>query len=265
MSRSSAGLEALKSAFLARTPPRTGSLIVTIFGDIGLPRGGTLALSDLQEWLGAIGIEPGPVRTALSRLVSAGTLNRQRAGKAAHYALSVSARREFEAAANLIYGRRVPVPTGMMNLAVLDDVADRKRQRVMLAAQGFAALTSSAMLSPVHAGVSPQTGDGVLILEVALSSQLAERALSLWPLGTLAEGYQAFVAQATILVREAAFQSHFESLLSRLLLVHEFRRLVLRDPFLPKPLLPADWPGNSARIAFDAAYSRLSHEMLQKI
>jgi phenylacetic acid degradation operon negative regulatory protein len=33
----------------------------------------------------------------------------------------------------------------------------------------------------------------------------------------------------------------------RTLLMHEFRRTLLRDPQLPEQLLPGDWPGNSAR------------------
>ena len=33
----------------------------------------------------------------------------------------------------------------------------------------------------------------------------------------------------------------------RILLVHEYRRIILRDPLLPKAMLPADWPGFEAR------------------
>jgi len=33
----------------------------------------------------------------------------------------------------------------------------------------------------------------------------------------------------------------------RTLLMHEFRRTLLRDPQLPDQLLPHDWPGNAAR------------------
>ncbi len=33
----------------------------------------------------------------------------------------------------------------------------------------------------------------------------------------------------------------------RTLLLHEYRRVLLRDPNLPEQLLPADWPGRTAR------------------
>ena len=38
-----------------------------------------------------------------------------------------------------------------------------------------------------------------------------------------------------------------ECFLVRLLLIHEYRKLVLRDPQLPDELLPADWEGRAAR------------------
>jgi len=35
--------------------------------------------------------------------------------------------------------------------------------------------------------------------------------------------------------------------LARTLLIHEYRRLLLRDPQLPDELLPGDWEGRAAR------------------
>jgi phenylacetic acid degradation operon negative regulatory protein len=34
---------------------------------------------------------------------------------------------------------------------------------------------------------------------------------------------------------------------ARILLIHHYRRVVLRDPLLPTALLPRDWPGRAAR------------------
>jgi phenylacetic acid degradation operon negative regulatory protein len=33
----------------------------------------------------------------------------------------------------------------------------------------------------------------------------------------------------------------------RTLLIHEYRRVILRDPLLPESLLPPNWPGSAAR------------------
>jgi phenylacetic acid degradation operon negative regulatory protein len=35
--------------------------------------------------------------------------------------------------------------------------------------------------------------------------------------------------------------------MARLLVIHEYRRIILRDPELPEELLPADWAGAAAR------------------
>ena len=41
--------------------------------------------------------------------------------------------------------------------------------------------------------------------------------------------------------------SELEAFTARILLIHHYRRVVLRDPLLPSALLPTNWPGNAAR------------------
>jgi phenylacetic acid degradation operon negative regulatory protein len=38
-----------------------------------------------------------------------------------------------------------------------------------------------------------------------------------------------------------------DAFIARILLIHYYRRVVLRDPLLPAKLLPEDWPGRAAR------------------
>ena len=38
-----------------------------------------------------------------------------------------------------------------------------------------------------------------------------------------------------------------DAFVARILLIHHYRRVVLRDPLLPTALLPRDWPGGAAR------------------
>ena len=44
---------------------------------------------------------------------------------------------------------------------------------------------------------------------------------------------------------------------ARILLIHHYRRVVLRDPLLPTALLPKDWPGRAARNLCDEIYRGL--------
>jgi len=43
------------------------------------------------------------------------------------------------------------------------------------------------------------------------------------------------------------------------LLLHEFRKVHLRDPLLPAPLLPADWAGFAAYELCRELYARVFH------
>ena len=42
-----------------------------------------------------------------------------------------------------------------------------------------------------------------------------------------------------------------------MLLVHEYRRIVLRDPILPAEILPTSWPGTAARQLCADIYTRV--------
>jgi phenylacetic acid degradation operon negative regulatory protein len=44
---------------------------------------------------------------------------------------------------------------------------------------------------------------------------------------------------------------------ARILLIHHYRRVVLRDPLLPAALLPKDWPGRAARALCGEVYRAL--------
>ena len=51
--------------------------------------------------------------------------------------------------------------------------------------------------------------------------------------------------------------SDAEAFTARILLIHHYRRVVLRDPLLPPALLPADWPGRAARALCGEIYRAL--------
>jgi phenylacetic acid degradation operon negative regulatory protein len=71
----------------------------------------------------------------------------------------------------------------------------------------------------------------------------------------IGEGYQRF-ARLFAPLRDADIPPA-EALPLRLLLVHEYRRIALRDPALPPSLLPPGWPGTEARTLAATLYRRL--------
>src|SRR5258708_20303731 len=65
---------------LKREPSRTGSIVITVFGDAIVPRGGSVWLGTLLEFFGTLDIDAGVVRTAMSRLAADGWLEPHKVG-----------------------------------------------------------------------------------------------------------------------------------------------------------------------------------------
>jgi phenylacetic acid degradation operon negative regulatory protein len=241
------------AATLARTgAPRIASFIVTIWGDAVAPRGGSLWLGSLQAVLDSFGCTPGQVRTAMSRLTDEGWLARNRVGRHSFYRLGPRGQDAFGAAAARIYAATPPAWDGTFRLALLPEPASREA----LASLGFGELPGGAMLGITGDPALLPRGVPILLGQVRTTEEARLLALRAWPLESLAEGYARFLDIFAPL-RDAAIPPG-EALPLRLLLVHQWRRLVLRDPLLPAPLLPEDWPGTAARARAAALYRRLT-------
>src|SRR5258705_12868845 len=66
---------------LKREPSRTGSIVITVFGDAIVPRDGSVWLGTLLEFFKALDIDSGVVRTAMSRLAADGWGERHKGGR----------------------------------------------------------------------------------------------------------------------------------------------------------------------------------------
>src|SRR5260370_34297123 len=74
-------------------PSRTGSIVITVFGDAIVPRGGSVWLGTLLEFFGTIDIDSGVVRTAMSRLPADAWAARSEVGRQRLYRLGQKRRR----------------------------------------------------------------------------------------------------------------------------------------------------------------------------
>ncbi len=233
---------------LRQEPSRTWSLIITLYGDAVVPRGGRLWLGTLLEIFAAMQIGGNVVRTAMSRLAADGWLERARQGRNSYYRLADKGRADFAAAARRIYGGHRQDWDGAFRLAILGD-GEREASRESLEAAGFAALAPGVLVAPYPAAGIVLPGDAILLRAVAEGADARRLAEQAWPAARLGEGYRRFLAtfQPWAEGLDPAALSDLEALVARLLLVHEYRRLVLRDPLLPRELRPEGWPGEAAR------------------
>jgi phenylacetic acid degradation operon negative regulatory protein len=247
-------------AHVRAEPSRTWSIIVTLYGDAIVPRGGSVWLGTVLRFFAHLGVGEGVVRTAMSRLASDGWLERHRVGRNSFYALAPRGRDTFREAAEHIYAPRAQAWRGHFDLVLPPAGSDRERVRAAMHAAGFGLLAPDTWVAPGGHALPALPGP-VLRLELRGDADTA-RALAarVWPIAAMAAAYQRFIAAFTPL-REALAPgqpvSELDALAARVLLVHEFRRIVLRDPLLPAAVLPADWPGAAAHALCADIYARV--------
>jgi phenylacetic acid degradation operon negative regulatory protein len=254
-------IDGLLARFHARHPIRAGSLVITVYGDAVAPRGGSLWLGSLLAIMGACGIGDGVVRTAMSRLAQDGWLERTRIGRNSHYRLAAKGRAVFDGATRRIYFGAPGAWDGTWRLAVLIDAPEtRARLRGRLEDLGFGVLAPNVLLRPHDArDTAPELDAGALVMEARGGVPAAARRLAagVWPLETLADSYRRFLDQFGPLGRDQRALGRLDplaALLVRILMIHEYRRIILRDPLLPVALLPDDWPGAAARLLCGRIY-----------
>ena len=232
--------------------PRANLFIVTIYGDVVEPRGDSLWMGSLIDVCAEVGISESLVRTAVSRLVQSGHLEGDRVGRKSFYRLTPRARLEFVEAAELFYAP-LARPDGL--LVALD------RDAAPGPGPGWAAFAPRHYLGPDREDAVPPDGVVFRAQPAALTEDLRGFAQRLWSLDGLAEEYAAFLRLFEPLSAHVAAgqaMTDAQALAARLYLVHRYRLIVLRDPRLPRALLPADWPGDRAWQAFSELYLALA-------
>ncbi len=81
-------IKALVDDFVNRSPMRTTSLVVSVFGDVITQHGHTIWLGSLVKALAPIGVNERLVRTTVFRLVKEGWLEAERVGRRSYYRFS---------------------------------------------------------------------------------------------------------------------------------------------------------------------------------
>ena len=235
---------------LKREPSRTGSIVITVFGDAIVPRGGSVWLGTLLEFFKTIDIDSSVVRTAMSRLAADGWFEREKVGRNSFYRLVKRERQTFDIATKHIYGAPVSDWTGRFELLLIGNGQDRDTAREALKNAGFGSPLPGVWVAPSGVPI-PEQAASAIRLEVSAEDDSGRRLLSeSWPLHRTADAYLKFMKTFEPLrgwIDRRERLSDVDAFTARILLIHQYRRVVLRDPLLPGALLPADWPGRAAR------------------
>lgn len=263
-------LETLAARLRAELAPRAKSLLVTIWGDTLLPRGGEVWLGGLIALARPFGLSERLVRTSVQRLGGDDWVSATRVGRHSRYGLTGNGRRRFADAQRRIYARG-PAPwdgawvfvfTGLGALAR----DEREALRGELLWLGFGVVAPNVFAHPAadrrmldHVLRERGAEDRAVVMSGRAEAMAGGRSpvallSDCWDLAGLSESYRALAARfdpvsaALAAAGEAMRAADAEScFVLRTLFVHEYRRILLRDPGLPEPLLAADWAGEAAR------------------
>lgn len=243
---------------------RGTSLVITVFGDSIAPHGGSIWLGSLIQALAPLGINERLVRTSVYRLVQEGWLDVTRIGRRSYYNLTEAGKNQFDKADRRIYSAERPDWNGQWTLVYCASVPAEKKDelRKSLEWQGFGQLAPELFAHPTSSEQSLDETlqemnlfDDVIVMtaeprHVSSRKALKQLARNRWGLDELEQEYRRFLVMFRSVQQALGSLDEIEPPISfqlRTLLIHEYRRILLRDTDLPEELLPSGWPGISAQ------------------
>ncbi|HCW4086258.1 TPA: phenylacetic acid degradation operon negative regulatory protein PaaX [Acinetobacter baumannii] len=243
------------------------SLISTIFGDSVLHRGGNISLASLIQLLELFGFNDRAVRTSVFRLVKNDWLCSDKIGRTSFYRITDSSRSTYLQAEQCIYNDQMKEWDHYWDLILMSslDTENKALLKKELEWLGFANISTNLMAYPGCNRIELQR----LLVDLNMSEQVVvfkAETLQLfnnsvdtigrmlrtnWPIDELRQRYLQFLdifrEIGVLLMQENEQLEPVQAFQIRTLLIHYYRRILLKDPALPLELLPTDWPAISAR------------------
>ncbi len=251
---------------------RANSLLITLYGDALAPLGQAVWLGSLISLMELFGLSSRLVRTSAFRLTAADWLVATRVGRRSFYALTDTGLQRVQNADRRIYEFKLPAWDGRWTLALLDTTmraSEGQTLRRELLWEGFGQVSANLFAHPHgdHSALqdilkTAKAQDKVAVLSASGIETYSEQPLQnilhqAFKLTEVALAWQQFVARFEPMLSELEELSPAEAFFVRTLLIHEYRRVLLRDPHLPQTLLPANWPGVQGRELCETLYRGL--------
>ena len=268
-------IKALVKDFVNRSPMRTTSLVISMFGDVVTQHGHTIWLGSLVNALALLGVNDRLVRTTVFRLVKEGWLEADRVGRRSYYRFSDYGLHEYQRAARRIYAMDDDNWRGHWQLLIPVSVPERQRDQLRrsLQWQGYRTIAPGTFAKPGDGGATLRDTleefgltDKVMILDASTSPLVRPELLkqmveTSWQLEGVASDYRDFLKRYKPLLRWVRGKGNpdpQDAFAARVLLIHDYRRILLHDTPLPDGLLPARWPGAEALALASEVYRALA-------
>ena len=267
---------------LAAADLRAPSLIITVWGDAIAPHGGAVMLPGLFRLLAPLGLNERRVRTGVFRLAREGWLESTAVGRRSLYRLTGDGARRFEQAYRRIYAPPEERWDDSWELVIADGLAAARRRalREELGWEGFGTLAPGVLARPATLGSTVSriaealdVASRIITVRARDDAALGGRSLAqavprAWNLAHVSADYRRFLRRFGAVIdrfRATGDGEHDpeQCFIVRTLLIHAYRRVLLRDPQLPAALLPLDWPG-AAAYALCRDFYRLTHRSAER-
>ena len=255
---------------------RSRSLIVTLLGDyasVFFPQ--PVQLSAIIGLLSQFGLKESLVRTTINRLLKSGWISYVKVGRNSLYSITPEGHRRVEMFSKRIYRRQDAEYGKDWSVLLIDDLPPSLQQRLrrQLIWLGYSPLTPRSFVHPggnsseavaliENLGLRDKVIDGSLRLKDSRTRELALRQVcTRLPLNSINRDYANFLdTYSKVWKRQEGLGDLSASLCFalRLLMIHDYRRIILHDPDLPQPYLPPDWKGKEAHDLLVDVYACIS-------
>lgn len=241
--------ESLLKDFKSQRPLRASSLIITMLGDSLMNRGGELWLKDLIRLMEPFGINDRLTRTTVHRLTAENWLQGESIGRVSAYRIATPAKPRFKKAFDRVYGPIAPKWDNQWHVLSLDALGSDVKMHLRSELQeldwgllgGFTLIHAAPSVEQISRLLKRHDKQGLTVWSagkwvVAPDDQLLRQ---VYQLDDLYQRYAGFCERFEPLLSQVHDLSTDQTWAMRTLLIHEYRKIMLRDPHLPVEVIPA--------------------------
>ncbi|WP_338598525.1 PaaX family transcriptional regulator C-terminal domain-containing protein [Sulfolobus tengchongensis] len=237
------------------------SLFFTLYGDYIKDAGGTISSKSIIVILKEFGFSEGAIRAGLHRMKKAGLIDSiKREDKKISYKLSEKGMLRLLEGTRRVYEKIRRKWDGKWRLVVYNipesnrELRDRLRRELKWL--GFGMLAQSTWISPnpIEDTLKKFIKDlynstNNIEVDIFLADYLGEPkrlVQKCWNLIEVEQAYKAFLEKWEKVTEKVNYLKNNEAFVTRIELVHEYRKFLNIDPDLPEDLLPQNWIGYTA-------------------
>lgn len=233
------------------TTPRVWSLLVTVFGELAQDADAQISGSLLRSLSEHIGIKPEAMRVALHRLRKDGWIDSERTGRTSDYFLTPWGRAQSIAASPRIYAKGAAATEAWLVVFSPGHPAPDDH------ASG-AWISSNILVTS-----TPPDTDDVIAKKLDMADRLPE-----WVTSKVCDPTTVKLSQDFLIALDAVQGllgktpdlTSMQTAALRILLVHGWRRIVLKAPVLPDHVFPDGWRGMECRARTSSLLGQLSKQ-----